>query len=60
VDLEITETEPRLKGATATARNKPATLETGLVVQVPEFIEIGEVIKIDTRDGKYLERAKSR
>ncbi len=58
VDLKITETEPVMKTATITSSYKPATLETGLQVQVPQFISEGEVIRIDTRDGKYLERAK--
>lgn len=58
VDLRIVETEPPLKGATASGGGKPATLETGLVIEVPQFIEVGEVVRVDTRDGKYLERAK--
>jgi len=58
VDLKVISTDPGLKGATATNSGKPATLETGLVVQVPQFISEGEVIRIDTADGKYLERAK--
>ena len=57
VNLRIVETEPGMKGATASASYKPAKLETGLVVQVPQFVEAGTVIKIDTRDDKYLERA---
>ena len=57
VELEVTDTEPGLKGDTATGATKNATLETGLVVQVPLFIEQGEVLKIDTRTGEYLERA---
>ena len=57
VELQITETGPGFKGDTATAGNKPATLETGLVVQVPMFINTGDTIKVDTRTGKYLERA---
>ncbi|MCB2191523.1 MAG: elongation factor P [Deltaproteobacteria bacterium] len=57
VELEVTETEPGVKGDTATGATKNATLETGLVVQVPLFIEEGEVLKIDTRTGEYLERA---
>jgi elongation factor P len=57
VDLEVTETEPGIKGATATRTTKPATLETGLVVQVPVFIERGDVLRIDTSDKKYIERA---
>lgn len=58
VDLKVMETEPSMKGATAASHNKPATLETGLVVQVPAFIEVGDVIRVDTSDGAYLERAK--
>ena len=56
-DLVIEETGPSIKGASATARTKPATLTTGLVVQVPEYMESGEVIRVDTRTGKYLSRA---
>jgi elongation factor P len=58
VVLEITYTEPGLKGDTATNATKPATVETGATVRVPLFIETGEKIKIDTRDGSYVERAK--
>ncbi len=58
VDLEVKDTPPEIKGATATNQTKPATLETGLVVQVPPFIKIGELIRIDTRTGQYLARAK--
>ncbi len=58
VELKVTETEPSLKGATATSSYKPATLETGLITQVPPFIENGERIRVDTRDGKYIDRAK--
>lgn len=58
VDLTITETEPALKGATVTNVLKPATLETGLKVRVPPFISQGEKVRIDTRTGEYLERAK--
>jgi len=58
VELEVTETTPEIKGATATSQNKPATLETGLVVQVPPFIKVGEVIRIDTRSGEYVTRVK--
>jgi elongation factor P len=56
VELKVSKTEPSLKGATITNVYKPATLETGAVVQVPPFIEEGELIKVDTREGKYLER----
>ena len=59
VDLEVTQTQPEIKGATATNQNKPATLETGIVVQVPPFIKIGEIIRVDTRSGDYLTRVKS-
>ncbi len=56
VELRVTETDPGLRGDTAQGGQKPATLETGLVVQVPLFIEIGDALKIDTRTRKYLER----
>ena len=56
VELAITETEPGFKGDTATGATKPATVETGAVVQVPLFVETGDVIKIDTRTGEYLSR----
>ena len=56
VNLRIVEVEPGMKGATASASYKPAKLETGLVVQVPQFVEAGTVIKVDTRDDAYLER----
>lgn len=58
VILEIVETEPTLKTATVTSSYKPAVLETGLKTQVPPFISEGETIKVDTSDGRYLERAK--
>ena len=58
VVLEITYTEPGLKGDTATNASKPATLETGASIRVPLFIEQGEKIRVDTRDGSYVERAK--
>lgn len=58
VEMEVTETEPSLKGATAQAHNKPATLETGLTVSVPPFISKGDVVRVDTESGEYLERAK--
>ncbi len=57
VSLTITDTAPGIKGATATGRTKPATLSTGLEVQVPEYLENGEVIKINTSDGKFISRA---
>ncbi len=56
VSLEITETGPSIKGASATARTKPATTSTGFVVQVPEYLAQGEVVRIDTRTGKFLSR----
>lgn len=59
VQLAITETDPGLKGDTASGGTKPATLETGAVVQVPLFVQIGEMIKVDTRTGKYVSRVKS-
>ncbi|MEE8574595.1 MAG: elongation factor P [Thermodesulfobacteriota bacterium] len=58
VELKVVETAPFLKGATAASSGKPATLETGLVVTVPAFIEIGETVRVDSTEGKYLERAK--
>mgnify|MGYP000677854127 CR=1 FL=1 len=57
VELEVTETDPGLKGDTAQGGSKPATLSTGAVVRVPLFIEVGEVLKIDTRTGEYVSRA---
>ncbi len=59
VELEVTDTEPGFKGNTATGGTKPARLETGITTQVPLFINKGEVIKIDTRTGNYLERVGS-
>lgn len=56
VELEITETEPGFKGDTATGAKKPATVETGALVNVPLFVELGDKIKIDTRTGEYLSR----
>ena len=56
VELEVTETEPGFKGDTATGATKPATVETGAVVNVPLFVEQGDVLKIDTRTGEYLSR----
>lgn len=58
VDLEVTYTEPGMAGNTATNTLKPATVETGAQVRVPLFINTGEKIRIDTRDGSYIERAK--
>jgi elongation factor P len=59
VELEVVDTEPGFKGNTATGGTKPATLETGITIQVPLFVEKGTVIKVDTRSGQYLERAGS-
>jgi elongation factor P len=56
--LEITETEPGFRGDTATGGSKPATLETGLKVNVPLFLNIGDMVKVDTRTGEYLERVR--
>jgi elongation factor P len=58
VELKVIETEPSVKGATAAAQYKPATLETGLKITVPPFVAQGEIIKIDTTTGEYLSRAK--
>ena len=57
VELEITETDPGLKGDTAGTGGKPATLATGAVIRVPLFVQIGEVVKVDTRTGDYVSRA---
>lgn len=57
VELKVIETEPGFKGDTATGATKPATVETGYVLQVPLFVEIGDVLRIDTRTGEYLSRA---
>ena len=58
VDLAVTETTPALKGATAQAQLKPATTETGIQVLVPSYIETGDRIRVDTRDGRFVERAR--
>jgi elongation factor P len=58
INLKVEETEPWVKGDTASGDSKPATLETGYVLQVPPFIEKGELLKIDTRTGAYVERVK--
>jgi elongation factor P len=57
MEFKIVNTEPRLQGATKTALYKPAVIETGATVQVPEFIKEGDVIRVDTQDDKYLSRA---
>ena len=56
VELEVTDTEPGFKGDTATGATKPATVETGALVKVPLFVNIGDVIRIDTRTGEYMSR----
>ncbi|MFS1537508.1 MAG: elongation factor P [Candidatus Phlomobacter fragariae] len=58
VELEVVDTDPGLKGDTAGTGGKPATLSTGAVVKVPLFVQIGEVIKVDTRSGEYVSRMK--
>jgi elongation factor P len=58
VELKVVETPPVVKGATATNQNKDATLETGLRCKVPPFVDVGEDVRIDTRSGEYLERAR--
>jgi elongation factor P len=58
VDLLITETSPAIKGATAQAQLKPAKVETGITVMVPSYVESGERIRVDTRDGRFVERSK--
>ena len=58
VDLKVVETEPGIKGGSATNVQKPAKLETGVIVQVPPFISEGETIRVDTAEGAYLERVK--
>jgi elongation factor P len=56
VDLVVKETVPGIKGATASAQVKPATLETGLVVQVPPFVSVGDTLRISTETGEYLKK----
>ena len=57
VELQVTQTEPGVKGDTATGAQKPATLETGATINVPLFIDEGDMIRVDTRTGEYMERA---
>jgi elongation factor P len=57
VTLQVVETEPGFKGDTATGGSKPATLETGLTINVPLFVNVGDAVKVDTRTGTYIERA---
>ncbi len=59
VILKITHTDPSMKGATAQAQTKPATLETGIVIQVPSYLKPGDAVQVDTRDGRFLGRAKT-
>ena len=59
VELRVVSTEPALRGATVSNVNKPATMETGLVIQVPPFINEGELLRVDTNEGKYVERVKN-
>ncbi len=56
VELEVAETEPGFKGDTVQGSTKPATMETGATIQVPMFVNVGDVLKIDTRDGRYITR----
>ena len=56
MEVEVTDTDPGLKGDTAQGGTKPATLETGASIQVPLFVEIGDVVKVDRREDKYLTR----
>ena len=58
VDLAVVDTEPSMKGATASASYKPARLETGVTIQVPPFIQVGDKVRVDPSEGTYLERAK--
>ena len=60
VDLEVVDTEPGFRGDTATGGSKPAKLETGVIISVPLFIDIGDIIKVDTRSGTYIERIKKK
>ena len=58
VELEVVDTEPGFAGNTSTNATKPATLETGATIQVPLFVDMNEVIRVDTRTGEYMERVK--
>lgn len=57
VDIKVVETDPAIKGASATGRTKPATLSTGLVIQVPEYLDAEEIARVSTKDGKFVSRA---
>ena len=59
VEIEIVETDPGLRGDTATGGTKPAKLATGAVVRVPLFLDIGDVVRVDTRTGEYMNRVRS-
>ena len=59
VNLEVSHTEPGVKGNTATGGTKPATVETNFTLQVPLFVDVGDILKIDTRSGEYIERVRS-
>ncbi|MBC7121516.1 MAG: elongation factor P, partial [Candidatus Methanosuratus sp.] len=58
VELKVVDTPPGFKGDTVSGGGKPATLETGLVITVPMFVEVGDAVVVDTRTGNYIERAK--
>jgi elongation factor P len=58
VDLQVVDTEPSMKGATASASYKPAKLETGVTIQVPPFVQVGDKVRVDPSEGTYLERVK--
>ena len=58
VELEVVDTEPGIQGDTSKASQKPATLSTGYTIRVPLFVNIGDVIRVDTRDGSYMEKVK--
>ncbi len=58
VELQVVETDPGIRGDTATGGGKPAKLETGLVVTVPLFVNVGDIVKVDTRTGEHLERVQ--
>jgi len=57
VEIEVTATDPAIKGASATGRTKPAILRTGLTIQVPEYLDAGEIARVSTKDGKFVSRA---
>jgi elongation factor P len=59
VVLKVRDTDPAVKGATAHAQTKPATLETGLVIQVPAYLEVGDAVQVDTAEGRFMARVKS-